>query len=180
MTKIHEKYHKWYSKVMEGGSASQDFSTISHNEAGEWGIIEGRTWERISSITVLVTRNNSTEVFYQWDKESKTNNVRDFIIMIKDGRKMIINDRKEGIISFGFKDKEDNVEKMLILLSNDEANMFVGASKDAECIDVCYNVLQAKTNPFQSCWNSFIHTVMNNKIESEGDEVVPTENDLNF
>lgn len=162
MKTISEKCNEWYSNIE---AEKEGYMLISRNEKGNWGTVECGMWESISSLTVITTQNELTEIFYQWDI-NHADSKRQFIIMIKDGDKLILRDEKKGHFSFGLNEKEDDLEKILILITQEDVNMIIGATKDADVIEICFNFLKTKANPIDSCIKGLFKN-LNMKTEAE-------------
>lgn len=159
MKTIYERANEWHSNIM---AEKEGYMLIARNEKGGWGTIECGMWENISSLMIVTTRNQVTEVFYQWDANHNDDN-RQFIIMIKDGDKLLLRDEKEGYFSFGLNENQDDLEKMLILVTQDDINMIIGATKEASVVEICFNFLKTKENPIDSCLRELFKQLGENK-----------------
>lgn len=146
---LRKKYEKWLSKVMAGES---NYIMVTQKD-GKWTYLANGIGEEISYISIVVTKKNKTSVFYEWNKDNK----RNFLLIIKDERKLMLIDEEEKYITFGMSENEDKADKIFIFLTADDVNVIISGTKDAEQIDMCYDMLHSKANTLQVCLEEVIH-----------------------
>lgn len=164
---LKQKFEKWHSKSLAG---EKDFLMICKNQKEVWGSVVFGRWEPLSTLSIIISRNNSTDIFYHWANETGALEPRNFEVIIKQESKLMLDDEKNGIISFGISEKEDDVEKIMIFLSNNQTSMFVAGIKDGKSIEVGYSILSSQETPLKLCWSDIVDLLREKKkLENESE-----------
>lgn len=166
---LQEKFDNWFMKAKEG---NKDFCLITKDTEGQYYCVNNQMLEKVHSMLIAACKNNQFRIFFEWDAQSEKENKQELALVMKDDKKMILNDKLEGVISFGFPDNDDSIEKMIILLKTEGVNTIITAAKEASTIEVTYSVQHSKEDILHICFKELLHSLTEQEIdESEAKEI---------
>lgn len=160
------KYEKWLEKAMR---REKDYALIGRREGG-WYYIDNEIIEEISSITIVICKGDQFHHFFDWDVEQKSENKRDFLIVIKDEKKMMLSDNTEGLFTFGLSESDDSAKKILILFKTEGVSTIITATKEAQQVDMSYVMQHSQTDTFHECMRQIIFNLSENEALEKGGE----------
>lgn len=105
-----DKFNKWFEKA-KNGEKGYDMIVFSN---GKWYYISRNDVEEISAMTIIKITAKKYECFYRWKDEEITKE-KDFSIIIKDEKKLMLMDGEEGVLAFGLSEADDNVTDIVVM-----------------------------------------------------------------
>lgn len=147
------KFNEWFQGAMRG----EESYLLVNKVDGKWVVHDSGEQDEIFAISVVVFKENEPQVFYEWDKYTRCNNKRNFALIMKDEKKLMLQDEKEGLYAFGLPSQEDDIEKILIFFSTQDVNAVICTTKQQKHINMCFETLISSENSLQSCLGEIIH-----------------------
>lgn len=153
------RLEKDYQKAKEG---AEGYAMLIKTEGGFCYIDEG-TLEDVSSITIAMCVEGRFRTYFEWDKETKRQDQRNFFVVMKNPKRLLLHDNTEGLFAFGVSDAEDKAEKILILVQTKLVGIIIAASKECPQIDIWYHIQDLPKDIVQEC---LLH-ILNDITEKE-------------
>lgn len=158
-----KKFKDWFNNAMAG---EEDYLLVT-KQGGKWKVYENGVAEELTALAVVFFKENDVKVLFEWNDTSLSNNERNLAFVVKDEKKLMLNDEREGICAFGVSDKSDDVESVLIFLSTEDVNLIITAAREVKKISMCFNVAISSINSMKICMGELIHKVAGNTYKSE-------------
>lgn len=152
------RFEKDYQKAKEG---AEGYAMIIRKEDGFCYIDEG-SLEDVLSITITMCVEGRFRTYFEWDKETKNQNQRNFLVVMKTSKRLLIQDETEGLFAFGVSEAEGNAEKILILVQTKVVSTII-AAKECSKIDIRHHIQDLPKDIVQEC---LLH-MLNNITEKE-------------
>lgn len=154
------RFTKDYKKAKEG---AEGYAMITRKEGGFCYIDEGLL-EEISSITIAICTEGRFRIYFEWDNQTSKENYRNFLVVMKTPKRLILNDESEGLFTFGVSEAEDNAEKILILVQTKEVSTIIAATKESSKIDVRHYMQDSPKDITQGCIRHILQDITESEV----------------
>lgn len=158
-----KKFNEWFSNAIAG---EEDYLLVT-KQGGKWKVHENGVAEELSALAVVLFKEDEVKVLFEWNDTSLAHNERNLAFVVKDEKKILLNDEVEGIYAFGVSEKLDDAEGILIFLSTEDVNLIITATREVKKISMCFNVATSSINSMKVCMGELIHKVASNIHKSE-------------
>lgn len=157
---ISSRFQKDYQKAKEG---ADEYVMIIRKETGFCYIDEG-SLQDISSITIAMCIEGRFRIYFEWDNETRKEDQRNFLVIMKNSKRLFLQDESEGLFAFGVSEAEDNAEKILILVQTKEVSTIIAATKESAKIDIQYHLKNLPKDITQECLLHILHNITESEV----------------